>query len=145
MFLESSVQIFLIPTANLLIIPEILFCLVLIVSPQWWYELFPHGAEDSHLLQHYLQMCYFLFWCYDDTRLSSKSSENFCCLPLSPFNCETTWRGDGSKFSWSSKSPTCSGSKCQRCREIRSSSKWTEFRMVSTTGGIAEFEERLGS
>ena len=31
-----------------------------IVSPyQWWYQSFPHGAEDSYHLKHYLQLLFF--------------------------------------------------------------------------------------
>ena len=39
---------------------------VLIASPQCWYRLFPHGAEDLHLLKHYLQL---LFFSYSDLLL----------------------------------------------------------------------------
>ena len=56
-----------------------------------------------------------------------------------------TWQDDGSKFSWLSKSPTCSGSDSRGWREIWSCSKWTEFVMVSTAGVAAGFEERLRS
>ena len=50
----SSIQSFLIPTANLLII-------VLTVSRQWWYQLFPHEAEYFHLLKHFLQLLFFSY------------------------------------------------------------------------------------
>ena len=87
----------------------------------------------------------FWFWCDDDKRLWSKSSEIFFCLLQSPFSYVTTWQDDRSKFSWLSKSPTCSGSNSRRCREIWSCSKRTELGMVSSAGGTAWFEERLGS
>ena len=116
---------------------------ILIVFPQWWYQLFPHGAEDSQLLKHYLQLLFiFLLKCDDDTRLWSQI---FSCLLLSPFNSVTTRQDDGSKFSWLSKYPTCLGRNSRGCREIWSCSKWTEFGMVSAAGETAGFEERLGS
>ena len=65
----------------------------------------------------------FLLWCDDDTRLWSKSWEIFCCLSLFPFNSVATWQDDASKFSWSSKSSTPSGSITRGWREI-SSLEW---------------------
>ena len=57
-FLESSLQNFLVPTANFLIIPGPLFCLNF--SPQSWCQQFPHGAENSHLLNMIFNCCSFL-------------------------------------------------------------------------------------
>ena len=144
LFLESSVRNILIPTANLLIIPGPQFCrdclspmMVSIISSWRW--RFPSSETLSSTV------VLFLLWCDDDPRLSSKSSEIFCCQSLPPFNSVTTWQDDGSNFSWLSKSPTCSGSNSRGSWRIWPCSKWKEFGMVSAAGGTAGFEGRLGS
>ena len=55
LFLEFSVQNFLLPTANLLIIPGTLF-----VSPQWWYQLFLMELTISTFWNMILNCCSFL-------------------------------------------------------------------------------------
>ena len=106
-----------VPTANFLITPGVLFCLV--IFPHWRYKLFPHGAEDSHFLTSstialFSPSCderssltnYLFLLSFDDgNMLWSKSLEIFCShLTV------TALQDDGSKFSWLSKSPTCAGS-----------------------------------
>ena len=144
LFSESSVQNFLIPTANLITIPEPLFCfdclspmMVSIISSWSW--RFPSSEILSSIV------VLLLLWRDDDTRLWSKSLEIFCCLSLSPFNSVTTWQVSESKFSWLSKSPISSGSDSRGCREIWSCSKWEEFQMVPSARETAGFEERLES
>ena len=103
-----------VPTANFLITPGVLFCLV--ISPHWRYKLFPHGAEDSHFLTSstvalFSPSCderssltnYLFLLSFDDGNiLWSKSLEIFCYL-YSHLTV-TTLQDDGSKFSWLSKS-----------------------------------------
>ena len=80
LFLKSSAQNFLIPTANLLIIPGPLFCLdclspmmVSIISSWSW--RFPSCETLSSTV------VLFLLWCDDATRLWSKVQKSFAaCL-----------------------------------------------------------------
>ena len=62
LYLEFSVQNFLLPTANLLIIPGTLFCLSPVMV-----SIIPHGADDFHLLKHDLKL---LFFSYSDATMT---------------------------------------------------------------------------
>ena len=83
---------------------------VLIVSPQWWYQLFSDGAKDSHLLKHNFQ----LFFSYSDVMMTpgfdQKVEKSFAAYLYPHLTHLTTWQGGGSKFSWLSKSSTSQGS-----------------------------------
>ena len=73
LYLEFSVQNFLLPTANLLIIPGTLFCLSPVMV-----SIIPHGADDFHLLKHDLKL---LFFSYSDATMTpgfdQKVKKNF--------------------------------------------------------------------
>ena len=96
------------------------------------------GAEDFHLLKHYLQLLLFLTLMRRWHQALIKKFRNLLLPLLSPFN-------NRSKFCWLFKSSTRSGSNYRGCREIWSCLKWTEFGMVSATRGTSGLEKRLRS